>query len=180
MTTENDTYKFLRIATKGFIPLMLDSKANLQDNHPFFSGKSDDDFYNAVVDGQVEFSFNSQDQEVGKMYIHPDIRMAGNKALKFFDPDIFVAPAKAESRIEEGVLKICLDLRIDIKAWVSPSHMNEFLGILSKNGLTHVRWSFLCQLNKGAQKINRDVGTQTFDAYQMERFKTRKLLLAAV
>ncbi len=180
MTTENNSYKFLRLSTKGFIPFMLDPKANLQDNHPFFNGKLDEDFYNAVVDGQVEFSFNSQNQEVSTMYIHPDILMVGDYALKFFYPDLLVAPAKAESRIEEGVLKICLDLRIDIKAWVSPSRMNEFLAILSKDGLTHVRWSFLCQLKEGAKQINRKIGTQTFNAYQMERFKTKKLLVAAV
>jgi hypothetical protein len=159
---------------------MLEAKANLQDNHPFFNGKSDEDFYNAVVDGQVEFAFNSQNQEVGKMYIHPDILMVGDNALKFFYPDLLVAPAKVESRIEEGVLKICLDLRIDIKEWISPSRMNEFLSILSTGGLTHVRWSFICQLSEGAKQINRKVGTQTFDAYQIERFKTKKLLLAAV
>ena len=179
MTTESNTYKFLRISTKGFIPFELGSKANLQVNHPFFVGKSDEECNNAFVDGHVDFSFYEYSQEAGKTYICPTM-LGGGYAFNFLYPDLLVAPAKAESRIENGILEICLDLRIDVKSWASPSQMNAFLALLSNGGFTGVRWELQCTFKEGGRKLSMRMETQSFDSYQIERFKTKKLLLAAV
>jgi len=180
MTTETDDGKFLRILTNEFVPLKLpdDYSISHKECHPLLENKSHEGFYNMVASGQVEFCMCSDQQEVGKMYIEPEIRM-GNSVILFHSLDMFLTPPVTETRIEAGLLEIRLDLRIDLKRWIRPSQMQEFLSVLSSGGITDIGWDYNCTLIEGGKKTSRRLCKQEIGLYKLARYKTKKEILAA-
>jgi hypothetical protein len=182
MTTQNNDGKFLRIVSNGFVPFSLSSNHSVshKDCHPLLENKSHEDFYNLVANGDIGFHFgDSPKQEVGKMYIRPLLKF-GNAQMSFHYSNNFVVPPVADAHVENEMLKIKLDLRIDLKDLIAPSKMNTFLNTLTAGGITDVGWEYVCTLTEGGRKITRSIGSQSIDLYTLERFKTKKLILAAV
>jgi hypothetical protein len=180
MTTQTNDGKFLRIVSNGFVPLALTPDYNVshENCHPLLENKSHKDFYNLVADGQIEFYFNQSKREAGKMYLEPVIKL-GDSGIYFSDTNNFVVPPVVDAHVENDMLNIKFDLRLDLKALIAPSRMQTFLNLLTSGGITHVGWDYTCTLIKGERKISRRIAHQNIDLYTLQRFKSKKMILEA-
>jgi hypothetical protein len=141
--------KFLRVSTDGFVtmfdPSNKESASRLSSQikqlaagsfhkgvkrDPALTGKDMEGFLEMIASGNVLFRNRTEDQPALSISLsYRNGNVPCTLGLSF--DRIYLDPPKIEAKVEVGVLKISLDLRIDLKKLLPPRSLPDFLKAVS-------------------------------------------------
>ena len=189
--------KFLRISTDGFVPLfdttrtasckLLESqlkelaKGSFHDEvgpDPSLKGKSVTAFLGMIANGDVSLLGTTET----KAGLRPEIGYAANglpTRLALSNPKMFVVQPLLESKLEGDILKVKVDLRIELKNMIRSAACGLFIKAASQKQISDVIWTFRASkkidpLGYACQMFQQKASLYTFDF-----FPTKKPLIDA-
>lgn len=182
MSSKTSKNIYLRVSTKGFIPFEIPESYKITsaklENHPQLEGKSHLDLHEMISSNDIKINFLTARQQVGEMYIRPELRM-GNSVIAFHREEVFVADPVVEKHMDGLALKVKIDIKIDLVELIEPSQFQAFLKLFNSGGFTNVGWTYNCTLKEGGKKTSRAMVLQDADCYNFEIFESRSSILEA-
>jgi len=149
--------KFLYISTQGFVPLFdpADKKAAARlssqirelasgtfhdgvKNDPDLEGKDLSGFLAMVADGKILFRNRSDENPALSISIN-----YASSVLKLDFDRIYVTPPVIQSKLDDKILKISIDLRIDLKKLLPPRSLPDFVKVAAAQKTQGLSFSYL-------------------------------------
>lgn len=189
--------KFLRISTDGFVPLsdatqsaackLLESqlkelaKGSFHDEvgpDPSLKGKSVTAFLGMIANGEVGLLGTTET----KAGLRPEIAYVANglpTRLALTNPQMFVVPPVLEPKLEGDILKVRVDLRIELKNMIRSAACGVFIKAANEKQISDIIWTFRASKKIDPLGYACQMFQQKASLYSFDFFPTKKPLVDA-
>lgn len=191
-----DDKKFIRIATKGFVPLFDTSNKEASKSlglqiktlaagklheevgkDPNLAGKSVKDLIAMIAAGAIAFRKASSEKGCLRPYLQytEDVPCI----LGFGFEKMFIAPPVFEAKVDGEKLMVLMDLRIELKKLLRPSSLPKFLKAAASKKIKGITWDFTANKTVDPLGYSCRMFEQTASDYTFELFESKKQVLSA-
>jgi hypothetical protein len=137
------------------------------------AGKNVEGFLEMIASGNVLFRNRTEDHPALSISLnYHDGNVPCTLGLSF--DRIYLAPPNIEAKVEDGILQISFDLRIDLKKLLPPRSLPDFLKAVSSGHTGKIEFNYLASKSTDIFGNSCSMFTLEPETYTMELFASKK------